>query len=599
MAELGSSVEEEIPSRGEAIALDIARDKVKRRRRKAEGPSQEDLFLAAEGRKLEVEIHHLRLTHFDRLLTVALKLVTALVALLVAVGLGYMVIDAVRSDSVVVDAFETPPALAAQGLNGTVLASKLLDQLQMLQAETRTASAHRGIKDAWSGDIKVEVPETGVSIGELQHYLHAWLGHEIHVTGDLEADGDRVSLTVRGGGFEAKTFEGARKDLPQLVGQAAEYIYGQAEPYLAAAYLEIHGRDADAVALVQARYASSRVQDRPFLLNAWANSLMNMGRRGDAMARYQEALRLKPDYWVAYANVMGGQRASGDEEAAWRTGRAMEKASGRGGWRARAPETYFGALDAMTWNLQAERAGLIGDAEAHGGFGSSDVGARPLIADVTARMHDPQGAELYLQTAADGGPTAWSTAMTHFVHGWEALDAGRWPQAASELEAFKAGLSDPLVADNGAGYECWLAPAEEMAGDPAKADAALAAGGSFVDCYRFRGDILDHRGNWARSRDAYAAAVALAPDLPAAYYSWGLALARHGDLAGAEAKYAAANQRGPHWADPLKAWGDALARQGRWAEAQAKYEAALTYAPKWQALAPARAAAAAHLANWS
>ena len=50
---------------------------------------------------------------------------------------------------------------------------------------------------------------------------------------------------------------------------------------------------------------------------------------------------------------------------------------------------------------------------------------------------------------------------------------------------------------------------------------------------------------------AYAAAVTLAPDLPAGYYSWGVALARHGDLAGAEAKLKAANQRGPHWADPL------------------------------------------------
>lgn len=595
MAELGAEVQDEIPSRGEAIALDIARDKVKRRRRKTSGPNQEDLFLAAEGRKLELEMHHLRLTHFDRLLTVALKLVTATVAVLVAVGLGFMVFDAVRADSVVVDAFETPPALAAQGLNGTVLASKLLDQLQMLQAETQTASAHRGIKDAWSGDIKVEVPETGVSIGELEHYLHAWLGHEIHVTGDLEAEGDGVTLTVRGGGFEAKSFEGARGDLPNLVAQAAEYIYGEAEPYLAAAYMETHGRDADAVQLVQARYASSRLQDRPYLLNAWANSLNNLGHGEEALAKYREALTLKPDYWVAYSNIMSAERSAGHEEAAWRTGQAMAKASGRGGWRQRAPDTYFATLDAMTWNLPAERAGMIRDVEAHGGVGSNDVGERPLIADVTARMHDPQGAELYLQTAADSGVSNWSTAMTHFVHGWEAMEAGRWTQAASELEAFNARLSDPLVADNGAGYACWLAPAEEMAGHPAKADAALAAGGTFVDCYRFRGDILDHRGDWAGAQKAYAAAVALAPDLPAPYYSWGLALARHGDLAGAEAKYAAANQRGPHWADPLKAWGDALARQGRWTEAKGKYDAALAYAPNWQALIAARAVAAAHL----
>jgi tetratricopeptide (TPR) repeat protein len=292
---------------------------------------------------------------------------------------------------------------------------------------------------------------------------------------------------------------------------------------------------------------------------------------------------------------MSAERSMGHEEAAWRTGEAMAKASGRNGWRPRAPETYFASLDAMTWNLPAQRAGMMRDVEAHGGVGSNDVGERPLIADVTARMHDPQGAELYLETAIDGGVSAWTTAMTHFVHGWEALDAGRWSQAANELEGFQAGLSDPLVRDNGAGYACWLAPAEEMAGHPEKADAALAVGGSFVDCYRFRADVLDHRGDWAGAQKAYAAAVALAPDLPAAYYSWGLALARHGDLAGAQAKFAAASARGPHWADPLKAWGDALAAQGRWSEALAKYEAARAYAPKWQALAVAQATAAKHL----
>jgi len=245
----------------------------------------------------------------------------------------------------------------------------------------------------------------------------------------------------------------------------------------------------------------------------------------------------------------------------------------------------------MTWALADERAALIGDVEAHGGVGSSDVGSRPLIADVTARMHDPQGAELYLETTADSGNSNWSAAMTHFVHGWEALEAGDGPRAASELEAFTAATSDPLVRDNGAGYGCWLAPAEEMAGRPAKADAALAAGGSFVDCYRFRGDILDHRGDLPGAQKAYAAAVGLAPDLPAAYYSRGLARARRGDLNGAEADYAAANQRGPHWADPLKAWGDALAAQGRWAEAKAKYDQASPLAPRWGALAAAGARA--------
>ena len=186
------------------------------------------------------------------------------------------------------------------------------------------------------------------------------------------------------------------------------------------------------------------------------------------------------------------------------------------------------------------------------------------------------------RTDADKDP--FTIALTHFVHGWSALDAGGGTRAAGEMEAFARMAADPAVGLQVPGYACWLAPAEEMAGHPDKADAALKAAGRFVDCYRFRADILDHRGDWPGAQRAYADAVALAPDLPAAYYSWGLALARHGDLNGALAKYAAANARGPHWADPLKAWGDALATQGRWAEADAKYAQAAPFAPKWKAL---------------
>jgi tetratricopeptide (TPR) repeat protein len=184
-------------------------------------------------------------------------------------------------------------------------------------------------------------------------------------------------------------------------------------------------------------------------------------------------------------------------------------------------------------------------------------------------------------------------AITHFVHGRLAAEAGDVAQAVSEMEAFGAAFASPFVSSNYPGYNCWIAPAEEAAGNAAKADSVLqSAGGKYVDCYRFRADILDHRGDRPGAQKAYADAVALAPDLPAAYYSWGVALARHGDLGDAAVKLKEANQRGPHWADPLKAWGDVLLKQGRTKEALAKYKAALKYAPNWKQLKEALEAAA-------
>jgi tetratricopeptide (TPR) repeat protein len=591
--------DEGVPSRGEGIAIGLALDPAARkRRRRTSAPSAEEQFLAAESRKLELEMHHLRLSHFDRLLTVALKLLTAALGLLIAVGLGFMVVQAARADSVVVDAFKSPPALAAQGLDGTVVASKLLDQLHALQMGSQAAAAHRGIKDAWSSDIKVEVPETGVSIGELEHYLHAWLGHETHVSGDIEAIGDRVNLTVRGDGLEAKSFEGARDELPQLVTRAAEYIYSEAEPYLASAYFEQHGRVPDALAVVRAKFPSAKPDEKPYLLNAWGNGLASQGDVEDGLARYEEAVREKPDYWVAYSNVINALWSVGREEDAWRAGLGFARAARRGRFDQRAPETYFQFQDMISWNLPAAEAELIDDLHRHGGTGSSIAQTGPMIAYVAMQMHDPQQAQVYLESSPNAGSDTWVVAMTRFVHGWGALDAGDYGLAASELEAF-ADLAKgaPLIATQLPGTSCWVGKAEEMVGRRGQADQAIAAGGRLVDCYRFRADILDHRGDWSGAQKAYAEAVALAPDLPAAYYSWGLALARHGDLAGAEAKYALASARGPHWADPLKAWGDALAAQGRWREAQAKYEQARPAAPKWTALQVALANAKRHPRN--
>src|ERR1700682_2063517 len=73
-------------------------------------------------------------------------------------------------------------------------------------------------------------------------------------------------------------------------------------------------------------------------------------------------------------------------------------------------------------------------------------------------------------------------------------------------------------------------PATTAGSRPARSDAALETAGTFVDCYRSRADILDGRGDWVRAQKAYADAVALAPDLPAAYYSWGVALMKRGGL---------------------------------------------------------------------
>jgi tetratricopeptide (TPR) repeat protein len=539
----------------------------------------------------ELQLSHLRLRRINDRMRAGTQILLVLVGLLVVLALAVMLHDAFASSAVIVEPFEAPASLAPRGLTGRVVAAGLLDELTRLQAGNRASVAARHLANAWTEEIKVELPATGLSLGEINHLMKARFGHDLHITGDLvETEAGGLALTVRGDGVLPRTFDGGATELRRLTRLAGEYIYGQSQPGLYAATLVDSGRNAEAVAFSQGAYATASPADRPYLLTSWANALGNAGGPPEEVLRlYRAAIALKPDYWPAYNNLMGSLWAAGDEEGAWREGRAMARAAG--GRPGRAPEQYYGNWDELTWNLPAWRAAAQAAADAHAGPGMPN-GADTVSVDLVAmRLHDRATAELQLQTVPPGQADPGVAALVHFVRGRLAAEAHDTGRALVEMEAFGRAYADPAVSNNSPGYDCWIAPAEEEAGHPARADAVLAAAGHFSNCAYLKADLLDGRGDRTAAQAAYAAAVAMAPDLPGPWYAWGLSLARHGDAAGAVAKFAAAAQRGPHWADPLKAWGDALASQGRTAEARAQYDRALPLAPAWPELAKARAAA--------
>jgi tetratricopeptide (TPR) repeat protein len=542
-----------------------------------------------------VNLSLLKLKRFDERLKVGLRMFVILVATVIGIFGAVLIHDAVRSRSVVIEPFETPHALAERGLTGIVVATGVLDQLARLQGATRSAIQRRNLSNAWSKEVKLTVPEAGLSIGEISQLLKARFGDDIHISGDVvQTEAGGLEVTVRGDGISAQSFTGASDQLGKLTSEAAEYVYSQSQPALWAAYLAGSRRYLEAIEFCQASIGSSPKSERPALLYYWAVAIAKSSGPGpQAVALLQRAITLQPDYWSAYETMTNMNFGLGDEEGAWRRGNDLRKAAG--GRPGRAPEMAYSVVDVPSWDLPAELAVLTADVESSSGGGTHTFAGGPLIATVQAWLHDPAAAELALQTTRPDVRDPTIAAVTHFVRGILAAEAGDSARAVSEMEPFLAAYSDPAVSWFNYGNHCWVAPIEEAAGHPDKADAVLKTGGTFVDCYRFRGDILDGRGDWPGAQKAYAEAVALAPDLPAGYYSWGVALTRHGNLAGAETKLNDANQRQPHWADPLKAWGDVFAKQGKTRDALAKYDEALKYAPNWAALKEAREAAAKQL----
>ncbi len=565
-------------------------------------------FLGDQSALLRVQKRHLEAEHALRLqqlrgqiregelrrtgmrLRLVFQIFVAVLATALGVGGFLLVRDAVSSRQVVVDPFHAPPGLAARGIDGTVIATGLLDELSRLQDATR-ASGLRGLTGAWTEEVKLDVPETGLSLGEISRLLRERFGHDIHIYGDLIETPSGLALTVRGNGVPAKIFKGTATELEKLILGAAEYVYAKSQPAPWVSYLTSSSRNEEAIAFSKNVLMSVDPADRPAILSNWANALLNIGGSPrEAMNLYRESLRLRPDNWGVHVNLQNVMMVLGDEEGAWKEGEEMRAQGGIG--RGRHRQIGLANWDYLTWDLQHWLAAIEEDAESHSGVGTQNTNDRPQIADIQVRLHDLDAAELTLKTSQEDPNDPSGNALIHNVRGRLALEMGDYTTAVIELETYVKAYADPAVNTSNPGYHCWLALAEEATGHPEKADALLNSAGEFVDCHRFRADILYSRGDWAASQKAYAGAVALAPDLPAAYYSWGVALAKHGDLAGAVAKLALANQKGPHWADPLKAWGDVLVRLGRSKDALGKYDQALKYAPNWKQLKDERQALA-------
>jgi hypothetical protein len=208
-------------------------------------------FLKKQAQLLEIQAEHLKDEHALRLahlrgqrregtlrrtgirIRIAFQLFVAIVAACIGVVVLVMVRDAVASRSVVIDTFDIAPNLSAQVPSGKIVAAGLLDVLTRIQAATRSSAAHRNLSNAWTNDIAIEVPETGISIGELERMLKTRFGHDQHIDGDLvKTRNGGLALTARGNGILPKTLTDETSDLDKLLTQVGEYVYGQSQPGL-------------------------------------------------------------------------------------------------------------------------------------------------------------------------------------------------------------------------------------------------------------------------------------------------------------------------------------------------------------------------------
>ncbi len=554
-------------------------------------------FLRKQSRLIDLQTEHLheqrelqtsllRLSRWKGRVTLGLQAMTGLVGLALAGAVAAMAWQAHNDHGLTIAAFSVPPDLAQKGLTGQVVAARVLDRLSELQTETLSARPASTYAENWGDDIKVEIPETGVSLGELNRWLRQWLGEETHVSGEVVRTVGGLSVTGRAGAEPGKSVQGAESDIDALISQSAETLYATTQRYRYAVYLANHGKPEEALATYIRLARSGSTEDRRWAYTGWSALLMQRGDNKGAGVVLREALGQglflhdtggDSNLSSVDDNLRHSQAGLNDLRAGLARDKSSKLRTIFNGPEARRVQEAFIAGSLGDFRSAAAGAGITGDLAREGG------GTSPLLDYAVKQQiisHDVSGGRRALDTITL--PPELSRP------GFEALAAQAlddWPGmvAFAEQDLAWAQARGSVQRDYLERF-AWpnLAIGYARIGRQVEAEALVARTPLDCDpCVEAHALVAAARRDWAGADRWFVAVDRQAPEIPFWDADWGQTLLARGDVDGAIAKLTLAHQKGPHFADPVELWGEALMRKGDFKGAVEKFAAADKDAPKW------------------
>ena len=546
---------------------------------------------------------------------VGVRVLLGLAGLVVAVVFGAMVWSAANADGLVIEAIEAPPDIVQQGFSGSALAARLQDRFNRMQRETIGSRATTVLREARDADVKIQIPNTGISLGEVDRYLRSRLGHETAVRGELvklEAgpQAGALALSVRIGAQPGVEVVSPTRDVNELLQRGAEEIYRARDLARYLSWLAQNGRLAEAETVARNLTGVGPPSQRSLALDFLA------GREPpgvSAAALVRRALRLDPSNCSAWNGLGVSAFALGHNEEslqAWK--RAADCAKTAPGFSPAGREfnLVLNRMNVMIaqqarWDalqlgcvqlgvapcspetiLATARAGLVGN-EVDGGV----VQRLQVATRVLASSHAGSDASRLLpfqQPPTGASANAIQTWLT--VQGTVAVSVEDWPQVialAAQSDALRDDGGQPAGAPRttaaGAIWPVvWRPYALAATGRQAEADAAAAT--LPLDCYScliVRAKVADAKGDNASAERWLAEAVRQGPSIPAAYAELATLNLARGDADRALAYARAGNKASPRAAEPLEAWAEALLAKGNARAAAARFAEAAKLAPRW------------------
>ena len=576
---------------GIAVALDEARAHPSLRGEVAAFLAAQRTLTEDQRRRLKAQEGDLRLRTASDWVKLGLQGLTLVAVLAVAAMLAVMIRDAMNARGLVVEGFSTPPGFAARGLSGDALAADLasriaaVDRFANANSLTRSDAVRGGEKDA----VKLQIPETGVSLGEVDRFLRRQFGHETPLSGQLiDEGGGVVALNMQVSGSDPIVVRGPASDLDGLMQTAAEKAFQAFDPTNYVLYLGGRGREDEAYA------AAQELAHRGGSIFPAAGYALSANRDGDrrrALATALMVTRLAPTVMAPWMEAGSASTALGHDEAMLAYARRLltlkpqdqprqQQGAGVAYMRAGAQRRIdlatgdFGRLAADTPSL----AGDLGDAFAGTAISAALLHDGATVAfqlgqmDTLGADSSPPALEARQQMAAGIGD--WPAALAAAQRLIEAAD-----RDAASSQAISAGF---VTTKRQTVYEPWLALSLARTGQAAAAQALI--GKAPLDCYlcvRTRALVAEAAGDRAGADRWFAEAVRQGPSLPYAHLEWGEAKLARGDTAGALSEFARAHALGPNFPDVSEAWGEALLAARDPAGAVAKFHDAAQHAPNW------------------
>jgi len=561
------------------------------------GASREkaDAFLDDQRHHMHEQIKQIDLKLWELRLGVFLRLATLCVGLAAAFGVGLMVWEAAHSTGLIIEPFAVPADMAAKGLSGQVVASQMLDKLTAMQDATDSGRSPHSYENNWGDNIRVEIPETGISIGELQRFLKSWLGHDTHITGEVWRTGTGIAVTAREGAAPGATFTGPESDLDGLMQKVAEHIYGITQPYRYANFLfygnldtPMADRAAKATAIYRGLIAGPSARER-----AWAwNGLATMEAYTDfhrAIPDYRKSIAATPDFTMGYFALPFLEWPLGRYQDALTDGQTAKRLLDR----SNVPDVNPSQLPLRRLRTDGYLALVKGDysdalRNFKAGAGASEsfanlprvqyvMAALPALAD----LHDGGQLRGYL---LDLGATSIEESFGNATALLVAEGLEDWPSVLRlEKEApVSPRPANVLSLQASTIVAAAVIRAHARTGDLKGAEARAAQCPVDSDaCLMARGEVAEMEGQTGSADTWFARAEQREPSVPFADTAWGQALLTRNLPDAAIEKFKLATQKGPHFADALEGWGEALMAKNQSHLAVAKFAEADKYAPNW------------------